>query len=166
MSAPEHRSSSSSPSSFLPKPPLRFFAPTYSIRDASRELGRQLAAAFDVRTVAAASLFLDNTLRYRERACNETDRDDQSRCDAVVVFEHNLMARKFLRSAGAANLDRIRTFPVKIHPHYRVDEVKDGSAQIALYARRPRQTATERPVNQPFPSGGATPPSPVSRQAD
>ena len=120
---------------FLAQAAPAIFAPTYTIRDASRDLGRQLKSALDVRTVAAASLFLDNTLRYRERACNEKDRDDEKRCDAMVVFEHNLMARKFLQSANAVNLSRIRTYPLKIHPHYRVDENKDGPAQIALYGR-------------------------------
>ena len=120
---------------FLAQAAPAIFAPTYSIRDASRDLGRQLATAHDIRTVAAASLFLENTLRYRERRCEEIDRDDK-RCDAMVVFEHNLMARKFLQSAGAAHLNRVRTYPLKIHPHYEVNEGKDGPAQIALYRRR------------------------------
>ena len=119
---------------FLAQAAPAILAPTYSIRDASRDLGRQLATALDIRTVSAASLFLENTLPYSERRCDENDRLHQ-RCDAVVVFEHNLSGRRFLQSAGAANLMRIQTYPLKIHPHYEVNESRDGPAQIAIFRR-------------------------------
>src|SRR4030095_2732757 len=43
-------------------------APTYSIRDASRQIGKLFSGAPTIRTLHASSLFLENELRYRELA--------------------------------------------------------------------------------------------------
>lgn len=110
-------------------------APTYSIRDASRELGRLIEPASRVRTISAASLFLENRLRYRELTRNELNHDT-GQYDMLVVFEHNLVARRFIKSAGAGQLELIRSWPLTVHRRYRFDVQLHGAAQIGLYRRR------------------------------
>jgi hypothetical protein len=103
-----------------------FLNPTYSIRDASVEVGRMFTNAKDVRTLSASSMFLANKLRYRElnRAAN--------RFDVLIVFEHNLSSRRYLQSPRAANLVRVHTFPIVFHPRYVFDESKFGSADVTI----------------------------------
>jgi hypothetical protein len=102
-------------------------APTYSIRDASRQIGQQYSGQAKVLTLNASSLFLGNTLRYRE-----ISRDD-SRYDVLVLFEHNLSSRKFLQSPRAADLVRVQTYPLTIHPRYEVDATTFGPADVGVY---------------------------------
>lgn len=104
-------------------------APTYSIRNAARQIGQQFPGTPEIRTVNASSLFLGNSLRYRELS-----RDD-TRYDVLVIFEHNLSSRRFLQSPRAAGLVRIETYPLTIHPRYELDETKFGPANIAVYRR-------------------------------
>ncbi len=113
---------------FLAQGARPVIVPTYSLRDASRQIERQFPGAPAIRTVSASSLFLANKLRYRELY-----RED-SRFDAVVIFEHNLSSQRFLASARAANLVRTGTFPVTFHPRYEFDAARFGPASIAVYA--------------------------------
>jgi hypothetical protein len=102
-------------------------APTYSIRDASRQLGKLFSGARTIRTLHASSLFLENDLRYRELARNDIP------YDVLVLFEHNRSSRKFLQSPRAVGLVRVQTYPLTIHPRYGVDEATEGPASIAVY---------------------------------
>jgi hypothetical protein len=109
---------------------IQMVAPTYSIRDASLDLGRRLSSAKEIRTVSAASLFLENRLRYRELARNDTH------YDAAVVFEHNLRSQTFMNSPEAMELVRTQTYVLKIDSRYEFDRNKDGMAQVALFQAR------------------------------
>ena len=62
-------------------PPIVF--PTYSLRDASRDLQQHLPVGRPVRTVRAASLFLENEIKY-----HELPRQDQQ-IGGLVIFEHS-----------------------------------------------------------------------------
>lgn len=102
-------------------------APSYSIRDASRYLEQQLASALEIRSVSAASAFLENKLRYRELT-----RDD-NRFDSIVLFEHGRVARVFRESGRLTNLVRAQTYPLRINPKYEISVDTFGPASIALY---------------------------------
>jgi hypothetical protein len=107
-------------------PPI--LAPTYSIRDASRHLGQQLSpSALRIRSLNAASIFLENKLRYRELA------GDDELYDIIVVFEHGRRPRRFLESGKAANLLRVQTYPLTISPKYETLESKYGPPSIAVF---------------------------------
>jgi len=107
-------------------------APTYSIRDASRDLGRRLAGESNIRTLNAASLFLDNTLGYRELTQDDLARTDQ-RYDVLVVFEHNILTQRYLRSPSAERIRRAESYPFATHPRYTIDEQVDGPARAVVY---------------------------------
>jgi hypothetical protein len=114
--------------------------PTYSIRDASRDLGRQLADAREIRTASAASLFLENRLRYRELSRTE------GYYDAAVIFEHNLRSQNFMHSPEAVALVRIATYPLHIDPRYEFSPDKDGLPQIAVYRLKVPDAAGTNPT--------------------
>jgi hypothetical protein len=106
-------------------PPV--LAPTYSIQEAARDIGRRYSTVPTIRTMSASSLFLGNSLRYREISRNET------RYDLLVVFEHNLASIKFLQSSKADSLVLVYSYPLTVHPRYVVDEQSSGPASIAVY---------------------------------
>ena len=92
-------------------PPVLF--PSYSLRDASRDLPRQLPVDGSTRTVVASSLFIGNGIKYREL------RTEDQQIDALVLLEHDPLARRFLGSERAANLVRVRVYPLTVHPSFR-----------------------------------------------
>jgi hypothetical protein len=100
---------------------IPMLAPTYSIRDASRDLGLALADAKEIRTANAASLFLENRLRYRELARQE------GYYDAAVIFEHNRRSQNFMNSPEASALVRTHTYPLRVDSRYEYAADKDGS---------------------------------------
>ena len=106
-------------------PPI--FTPTYSIRDAAKDIGRRYETVPRIRTLNAASLFLGNSLRFREISRNET------RYDLLVIFEHNLASTRFIQSSKAENLIRVQTYPISVHPRYVVEEQTIGPVSIAVY---------------------------------
>lgn len=110
-------------------------APTYSIRDASRDIGLRFACAAEARTMSAASMFLENPLRYRELTRNELQRDERP-YDILVLFDHNGLAQRFLRGDDAAKLTRLEQYRLQVHPRYEIDEVREGAAQISVYMPR------------------------------
>lgn len=110
-------------------------APSYSIRDASREIGLRFRCASEARTMSAASMFLENPLRYRELTRNELQHDGRP-YDILVLFEHNGLAQRFLRGDDAAKLNRLEQYRLQVHPRYEIDEVREGAAQISVYMPR------------------------------
>ena len=104
-------------------------APTYSVRDASLDLGRRLATATQVRSFSAESMFLANRVRYR--TLQSTDRG----YDALVIFEHGAQSARFLGSGRASGLERVMTYPILHHPRYRTQESLFGPASVALFVR-------------------------------
>jgi hypothetical protein len=104
-------------------------APTYSVRDASLDLGRRLATATQVRNFSAESMFLANRVRYR--TLQSTDRG----YDALVIFEHGAQSARFLGSGRAGGLERVMTYPILHHPRYRTQESLFGPASVALFVR-------------------------------
>lgn len=113
-------------------PPI--VAPTYTIRDASRDLALRVTCPTEVRAMSAGSMFLGNTLRYRELTRNELNHDGQP-YDILVLFEHNALAQRFLGSPAAARLTRLGTYRLQIHPRYELDEANDGPARISVYTQ-------------------------------
>lgn len=103
--------------------------PTYSIRSASRDIGRQIAPSMQVRTLGAESLFLANTVRFR------TLQPDDRNYDALVIFEHGALSKRFLTKGGADALERIATYPVARHRRYPTQEELYGPASIALFVK-------------------------------
>ncbi len=105
-------------------------APTFSIHDASQKLQQQLATATEIRTFNAESLFLANHLRFHTAAPND------SKFDALVIFEHGIQSRNFLAWGRAAHLVLVRRFPIAVNSRYELDEAKDGPASIAIFEAR------------------------------
>lgn len=91
-------------------PPI--VSPTYSLRDASRDLAQHLPAGQPIRTVTAASLFLENGIKYYEL------RAEDQRIDGMVILEHGGVARKFLNSERATKLVRVHAYPLTVSPRY------------------------------------------------
>lgn len=102
-------------------PPIVF--PTYSLRDASRDLEHHLPQGRPIQTVTAASLFLENGIKY-----HELPREDQQ-IDGLVIFEHGGVARRFLNSESATRLVRVHAYPLTINPKYRTS---DGSHEVPV----------------------------------
>ena len=111
------------------------FLPTYSIRDTSRELGQLLSSNDEVGVVSAATLLLENKLRYRELWPTK-----ESYEGVVITLEGDVITRAFLKSEGAADLVRVRTFPVSVDPRYhptpRARALPTASVSIGLYEPR------------------------------
>ena len=97
-------------------PPIVF--PTYSLRDASRDLQQHLPVDRPVRTVRAASLFLENGIKY-----HELPRQDQQ-IGGLVIFEHSGVARKFLDSERATHLVQVQAYPLTVSPRYQAADGK------------------------------------------
>ncbi len=114
---------------FLTQGGRPIIAPTYSIRDASRQLEQQISGAKAVRNVGADSLFLENRMRYGGPS------GDLDSIDGIVVFEHGRVSRRFFDSGQSANFVRVRTYPLTINPRYEVNEGKFGPANIAVFRR-------------------------------
>lgn len=91
-------------------PPI--VSPTYSLRDASRDLPHHLPAGQPVRTVTAASLFLENGIKYHELS------SEDQRIDTMVIFEHGGVARRFFNSEVATKLVRVHAYPLTVSPRY------------------------------------------------
>lgn len=106
-------------------PPIVF--PTYSLRDASRDLKHHLPPDRPVRTVTAASLFLENRIKYHELA-----RQDQE-IDRLVIFEHGGVARRFLNSERASKLLQVHAYPLKISARYQAREGMGDAPVIGVY---------------------------------
>ena len=115
--------------------PLR--APTFTIRDASQDIGRLLSTltAGEIRVSYASSLFLENRLHYRELTSSDTG------FDWLVVFEHNRMAQRMLRSAGRLEFELVRSYPFTIDSRY-LYLPATGLPQVALLHRRSSQPAS------------------------
>lgn len=109
-------------------PPIVF--PTYSLRDASRDLERHLPVDRPIRTVTAASLFLENGIRYRELR-----REDQQ-IDGLVIFEHGGVARRFLHSERATRLVKVHAYPLTVSPGYRTAEGRHEVPVVGIYRAR------------------------------
>lgn len=103
--------------------------PTYSIRDASMDIGRRLPASMQVRSFSAESMFLANRLRYRTLQSTEKE------YDALVIFEHGAQSARFLNSGRASALERVATYPIVHHPRYRTEDPLFGPASVALFVR-------------------------------
>lgn len=126
---------------------LPLWTPTYTIRDASRDLGRLLPSLTHDELVvhSAATLLLDNKLRYRELfAENEA-------FDWLLVFENNGNARRALRRVAGLPGARYRDYAFAFDPRYAIDLGKDGPVQAVLLHRAP--AAAAQPASAP---GGAT----------
>jgi len=106
-------------------PPVLF--PTYSLRDASRDLGRQVPHSRAVRTVTAATLFLENDIKYRELSRHD------AQIDGLVMLEQGGVARRFLQSGRADKLERTHAYPVVISPRYRNAEGRLEAPVVAVY---------------------------------
>jgi hypothetical protein len=105
-------------------------APTYSMRDASQDIGRRFTSgAQRIFAVNASSVFLGNNLRYKELS------SDDPVSGILVVFEHNLASRRFLKSSKAEGLVLVQTYPLTVHPRYEVDAATFGPTAIGLYVR-------------------------------
>jgi len=104
--------------------------PSYSIRNASLALQQTFPAGSVVRTFAAESLFLGNTLAFRAVAAGETG------YDGIVIFEHGLQPRLFLESPQGARLVRVQSYPMIVDSRYRVEEERFGPASIGVYRLR------------------------------
>ncbi|MDQ3187368.1 MAG: hypothetical protein M3Q28_00490 [Pseudomonadota bacterium] len=106
-------------------PPILF--PTYSVRDASRDLKHHLPPDRPVRTVTAASLFLENGFKY-----HELPGDDQE-IDRLVIFEHGGAARRFLHSEKATQLIQTHAYPLKVSPRYQATEGMLDAPVVRVY---------------------------------
>ena len=106
-------------------PPIVF--PTYSLRDASRDLPQHLPVDRPVRTVMAPSLFLENGLKY-----HELPRQDQQ-IGGVVIFEHGGVARKFLDSERATHLVQVHAYPLTVSPRYQTADGKHETPVVYVY---------------------------------
>lgn len=104
--------------------------PQYSVRDASRNLESLLDDAASIRSMSASSLFLENTLDYRELTSSETS------FDSVVFFQHGRVASQLNESGRLRQYMRVRTYSLSPSHRYEIDEAKDGPATIAVYRRR------------------------------
>ena len=105
-------------------PPIVF--PTYSLRDASRDLKHRLPPDRPVRTVTAASLFLENGIKY-----HELPREDQE--IDLVIFEHGGAARRFLNSERATKLIQVHAYPLKVSPRYQAREGMSDAPVVGVY---------------------------------
>lgn len=105
-------------------------APTYTIREASRSLGREIAPTAIVRSFSAESLFLANALRYR--TLHSQDRD----FDVVVIFEHGMQSQRFFAAGRADEWVRAQTYPIAVNSRYRLDEAEFGPANVVVLTRR------------------------------
>lgn len=101
--------------------------PTFSIRDASRGLGEELASARQVRALSATSMFLENRLRYRDLAIDDRD------FDSLVILRHSTVPSRFLEWKATEHLRLTRTFPLSIHPRQDADGDKEEIAVIEVY---------------------------------
>jgi len=90
-------------------PPIVY--PTYSLRDASRDLPKHLPAGRPIQTVTAASLFLENGIKYYELSSDQ-------RIDSIVIFEHGGAAQSFLSSEIATKLIRVHAYPLAVSARY------------------------------------------------
>lgn len=106
-------------------PPIVF--PTYSVRDASRDLKHHLPTDRPVRTVTAASLFLENGIKYHEL------RREHQQLDSVVIFEHGGVARLFLSSERAADLVKVHSYQLHISSRYRAAESMVDAPAVGVY---------------------------------
>ena len=106
-------------------PPIVF--PTYSLRAASRDLPRHLPVDRPIRTVTAASLFLENGIKY-----HELRREDQQ-IDGLVVFEHDGIARRFLSSERATRLVQVHAYPLTVSPRYRTADGRHEVPVVGIY---------------------------------
>ena len=107
-------------------PPIVF--PTYSLRDASRDLQQHLPVDRPVRTVMAPSLFLENGIKY-----HELPRQDQQ-IGGVVLFEHGGVVRKFLDAERATHLVQVHAYPLTVSPRYPTTDGK-GETPVVLVFR-------------------------------
>ena len=105
-------------------PPIVF--PTYSLRDASRDLQQHLPVDRPVRTVRAASLFLENEIKY-----HELPRQDQQ-IGGLVIFEHS-GARKFLDPERATHLFQVQAYPLTVSPRYQAADGKPETPIVRVY---------------------------------
>ena len=115
--------------------PLR--DPTFTIRDASVDIGRLItpSAAGEVRVRRASSLFLENTLRYRELSSSDMG------FDWLLIFEHERNAGLPLRSVSEPEIERVRTYTLAFDSRYEYDSTVHQRPQFALLHRRPTQPA-------------------------
>ena len=113
--------------------PLR--EPTFTIRDASRDIGRLLdpLTAGEVRVKRASSLFLENMLRYRELTSEDMG------FDWLLVFEHESNARLPLRLMSDPEIERVRTYTFAFDSRYWYDTAVDQRPQAVLLHRRKSQ---------------------------
>ena len=125
-------------------PPL--LTPTFTIRDASRELGRLLPTLTGGEVVvhAASSLFLENRLPYRELTGDNVD------FDWLLTLEHYKAFRQQLQRISGQAMERSRTFAFAVDPRYALDPVEDGPLQVVLLHRRPAPPASPgQPASAP-----------------
>jgi hypothetical protein len=104
--------------------------PTYSLRDTSRDLKQHLPVDQPVRTVMAASLFLENGIKY-----HELPRDDKS-IDGLVIFDHGGLARRFVSTEPLTNLVRVHAYPLTVSPRYQTSDGSRETPFIYVYRRR------------------------------
>lgn len=116
--------------------PLR--APTFTIRDASRDIGLLLPTLTtgEIRVHSASSLFLENGLRYRELPSSSMD------FEWLVVFEHNQSVQRLLHSIDRRDVESVRTYPLTIDSRYQFESAIHGRPQVTLLHRRPAQPAS------------------------
>ncbi len=106
-------------------PPILF--PTYSLRDASRDLPQHLPVGHPIRTVTAASLFLENGIKY-----HELWREDEQ-IDGLVVFKHGGVARRFLNSKRATRLVQVHAYPLTVSPRYLTADGRHEVPVVGIY---------------------------------
>jgi hypothetical protein len=90
-----------------------FLSPSFSVRAAARDLGRQLASAGVVTEHKAEGLFLDNDLEFRRLSTKPGSRPPQT---LLVVFTG---AIKF--EALLAGYEPILSYDLYLPPNYRLD---------------------------------------------
>lgn len=101
-------------------------SPTYSIRDASRDIEHRLAGAHAVRAFSAESLFLANDLPFRAVQPDEP-------FDVLVLFEHGAQSTNLLKSERLGALDRVVTYSIESSPRYEMDGGRFGPLSIGVY---------------------------------
>lgn len=118
-------------------------APTFTIRDASRDLGRVLPPLTrdEIVVHSASSLFLDNTLRYRELF------EPHEQFEWLLTFENNGSARRALRRFPGQPVEPFKAYPFAFDPRYTFDPMDDGPVRAVLW-RRPT-VAARQPASAP-----------------
>ena len=121
-----------------------YLAPTYSMRETSRELGRMLAGADSVTSIASDALFLENELPYRShfRFASASDKAQ------YVVFFDAQLHRGRLRRTVYTSYTHMRTFRVDISPAFRrLVPKRDGSIDpfVAIVVSRLKDGPEDTP---------------------